>query len=195
MDMSKMGPMARKPTNEAATKKDVEAWLKAEDGLLAAKNWDAMAARVDYPVFMLTDSLQGVPEGELNSKEQYLASMKPFWEGMPPTKTTHKFVISVLSDSLVNVVDDYSTTMGTKTMKGRNTSMVVKVAGAWKFKTMVEAGWGGMGGSAPAPAPSAAPAPAPAPAPAAKTGAAPAPAPAPATGNNRPPPPPAPAPK
>ena len=178
MDMSKMGPGVRKPTNEARTKKEIEAFFKDEDALSAKKDWDAMTARVDFPVYMLTDSLAGVPSGEATSKDAYLAMMKPSWEsGGPAPVTKHKLTISVLSDSLVNVVDDFDMTMGKTRVKGRNASTLVHVAGAWKFKTMTEAGWGDMAGP-----------------PAAALAPAPAPAPAPATGKSPPPPPP-PAPK
>lgn len=182
MDMSKMGPQARKPTNEAKTKKEIEAFIKEEDTLFAKRDWEGMANRVDFPVYMLTDTLAGVPSGEASTREAYLASMKPSWEMMPPgTTTKHKLTISVLSDSLANVVDDYEMTMGKQKMKGRNASTVARVNGQWRFKTMTEAGWGDAGGPPAAAAPAKAPPP---------PAAAPAPAPAPAPGKAPPPPPP-----
>lgn len=180
-DMSKMGPMARKPTAEAKTKKEIEAFIKAEDAMFAKKDWDALANRVDYPVYMITDSMNGTASSRPMDRAGYVAEMKPFWEGMPPgSATKHKLTISVLSDSLANVVDDYEMTMGKQKMKGRNAITVVRVGADWKYKTMTEAGWGDMGAP-----PAAAPAPAPA--------AAPAPAPAPVPAKNAPPPPPPPA--
>ena len=177
-----MGPGARKPTNEAKTKKEVEAFIKDEDSLFAKKDWEAMANRVDYPVFMLTDSLAGVPSSRSMDRAGYVNEMKPFWETMPAgSSTKHKVTVTVLSDALVNVVDDYEMKMGKTTLKGRNASTLAHVGGGWKYKTMTEAGWGDMAG-----APAAAAAPAPAPAPAA------APAPAPAAAKAPPPPPPAP---
>lgn len=179
-DMSKMGPMARKPTAEAKTRKEIEAFIKAEDAIFAKKDWDALANRVDYPVYMITDSMNGTASSRPMDRAGYVAEMKPFWEGMPPgSATKHKLTISVLSDSLANVVDDYEMTMGKQKMKGRNAITVVRVGTEWKYKTMTEAGWGDMG---------APPAAAPAPAPAAP---APAPAPAPVPAKNAPPPPPA----
>jgi hypothetical protein len=203
--MPKMGPAYRKPTNEAQTKKDIEAFIKAEDALLAKRDWAGMMARVDFPVFMVTDTLAGVPSAMETSREQYEAEMKPMWEMMPPgSSTKHKLTISVLSDSLANVVDDYEMTMGKEKSKARNTSVLVKVGGQWKYKMMMEAGWGDSSAapsaSPAAPAPTAAPAPAAQgnrpPAPAPTTGApAPAPtgapAPAPSKGAAPPPPPPA----
>lgn len=182
-DMSKMGPMARKPTAEAKTKKEIEAFIKAEDAIFAKKDWDALANRVDYPVYMITDSMNGTASSRPMDRAGYVAEMKPFWEGMPAgSSSKHKLTISVLSDSLANVVDDYEMTMGKQKMKGRNAITVVRVGAEWRYKTMTEAGWGDMGappGAAPAPAPAAAP--------------APAPAPAPVPAKNAPPPPPPPA--
>jgi hypothetical protein len=59
-------------------------------------------------------------------------------------KMTHKPTISVLSDSLVNVVDEFTMTTGKHTITGRNTSLLVKRDGQWKWKAMAEAGYGGM---------------------------------------------------
>ncbi len=174
-----MGPAARKPSNEAKTKKDIEAFINEENAIFARRDWDAMANRVDYPVFMLTDTLVGATEGELTSREAYLASMKPFWENSPPGATKHKLTIGVLSDTLASVVDDYEMTMGKQKVKARNASLLVRSGGGWKYKVMSEAGWGGMKGNQGS-APAAAPAPT----------AAPVPAPAPAPVNNAPPPPP-----
>ncbi len=181
-----MGPGSRKPTNEAKTKKEIEAFFKEEDALMAKKDWDAMLNRIDFPVTMITDSTSGAPSAQVSTREQYLAEMKPFWENTPAGYSMkHKFTIAVLSDSLANVVDDFDMTMGKQKTKGKNSMTVVKVGGMWKVKTMVEAGWGDMsGGNAAPPAPAAAPAPAPAPA--GNTGVAPPP---PAKG--APPPPPA----
>lgn len=49
-----------------------------------------------------------------------------------------------LSDSLVNVVDDFTMTMNKQKISGRNAGLLVKRDGKWMWKTMVEAGWGGM---------------------------------------------------
>ncbi len=162
MDMSKLGPGARKPTNEAKTRKEIEAWYKDGDALEAKKDWEALINRTDFPVFMLTDNMSGVPSAEAYTREAYVAMMKPMWEGMPAGSTMkHKLTIAVLSDSVANVVDDFDMTMGKNKVKGRNALTLVKVAGSWKAKTMTEAGWGDMGAPSAAPAPVAAPAPAP----------------------------------
>lgn len=187
MDLSKFGPASRKPASEAAIKKEVDAFFKEVDALNKAKNFEGALGLVDFPVMMITDSAAGVVETRETSRDQYVAEMKPMWDSMPADyKLTHKFTVAVLSDAIVNVVDDFTETANKKTTKGRNQELLIKVGGKWKVKVMTEAGWGGMSAAAaPAPATTATPVPAPAksgtaaPAPAPAGSAAPAPAPAP----------------
>ena len=161
--MSKMGPASRKPTNEAATKKEIDAFFKEVDALNKAKNFEGSLELIDFPVLMVTDSASGAVEANSTTREQYAQMMKPMWDLMPADyKLAHKFTVTVLSDSLVNVVDDFTETANKKTSKGRNQELLVKVNGKWKLKVMTEAGWGGDGNApAPAPATTATPAPAP----------------------------------
>lgn len=182
-DMSKMGPAARKPTDEKKTKKECEEFFKKMEAAGAKGDLEATVAMHDFPVFMATDDLKGVPEAKNTSKEEFVAMMKPFYENMPKdTKTTHKPTYTVLSDSLVAVTDDFTMTMGKNKVTGKNAGLLVKIGGEWKFKAMIEAGWGGMAPpatAAAAPAPeaksvAAAPAAAPAKTPAAAPAAAPA---------------------
>ncbi|MFL5359237.1 hypothetical protein [Archangium sp.] len=145
MDMSKMGPEARKPTNEAKTKKEVQDFFKKMEDMHKTATVEDMAAAVDFPVYMATDDLKGVPEAREFSREEYVAMMKPAFEHMPKDmKMTHKPTITVLSDSLVSVTDEVTTTMGKQKMTSRNGGLLVKRDGQWKWKAMVEAGWGGM---------------------------------------------------
>ena len=96
---------------------------------------------------LITDDAKGNPESKAYSKEEYVAMMKPMLQGMPKdTKMTHKPTIIVLSDSLAVVSDDFTMGEGKKKMSGKNGAILVKAGGGWKWKSMVEAGWGGMGG-------------------------------------------------
>ena len=113
MDMSKMGPASRKPTNEKQTKKEITEFFTKMAAAGQKGDMDTVASMHDYPLFMTTDDAKGVPEAKSYSKEDFVAMMKPFYENMPKdTKTTHKSTVTVLSDSLVNVVDDFTMTMG-----------------------------------------------------------------------------------
>lgn len=160
MDMSKMGPEARKPTNEKATKKEIEDFFKKQEEAMKKNDMEAATSAVDFPIYMATDDMKGMPEAKEYGREQYIAMMKPFHDSMPKDmKVTHKPTITVLSDSLANVTDDFTMMMGKQKMSGRNAGLLVKRDGQWKWKVMVEAGWGGMapppstGGGSAMPAP------------------------------------------
>ncbi len=145
MDFTKMGPAARKPTNEKAVKKEIDEWFKKGDEIEAKHDMEGMVGRVDFPVYMATDDLKGMPEAKEYTKDAYIAMMKPFYENMPKdSKTTHKPAVTVLSDSLAVVLDEFTMTMGKAKMSGKNSGLLVKKDGTWKWKSMVEAGWGGM---------------------------------------------------
>jgi hypothetical protein len=145
MDMSKMGPAARKPTNEKQTKKEIEAFFKQQEEAMKKGDMEAGFAAIDFPVYMATDDMKGTPEAVLWNREQYVQMMKPMMENMPKDmKMTHKPTITVLSDSLAAVVDDFTMTMGKQKITGKNAGLLVKRDGQWKWKMMVEAGWGGM---------------------------------------------------
>jgi hypothetical protein len=144
-DLTKVGPMSRKPTNEALTRKELELFVMQEDQLATQGNIDARLARIDFPVTMITDDAKGVPEVHQLSRDEYLAEMKPFWDSQPKdTKVVHRLNIAVLSDSLAVVTDDYTQLGGGQKLVARSSSMVVKRDGQWRWKTMAEAGWGGM---------------------------------------------------
>ncbi|WNG32336.1 hypothetical protein F0U61_00980 [Archangium violaceum] len=145
MDMSKMGPWSRKPTNEAKTRKEIEAWVKEGDALMKRRDFEAELARADFPVYMATDDSKGVPSAETYDRQKYVEMMKPMFEQMPTDmQVNHKLGITVLSDSLVNFTDDYTMTMGGQKYSGRNAGLLVKRDGQWKWKAFFEAGWGDM---------------------------------------------------
>ncbi|MCI0571667.1 MAG: hypothetical protein L0Y66_13020 [Myxococcaceae bacterium] len=144
MDMSKMGPWTRKPTNEAQTRKEIQAFFKEEEAAMKKGDLEATLARIDFPVLMATDDSKGVPSAEMWDRQRYAAEMKPFYEKMPKDmEMTHKPTVTVLSDSLAAVTDDFTMKMGKQKMSGRNAGLLVKKDGQWKWKAMAEAGWGG----------------------------------------------------
>ena len=145
MDMSKMGPWSRK-TDDAKVKKEIQAFFARQDDLEKKRDMQGQMASIDFPVYMVTDAAGGKIEAADTSREQWEQMMKPFFENAPKDmKVTHKRTIVVLSDSLANATDDFVMTMGKQKLSGRNTSLLVKRDGAWKWKVMAEAGWAGMG--------------------------------------------------
>ena len=153
MDMNKMGPWTRKPTQEAKTKKEVQAFLKEEDDIMKRRDFQASVARVDFPVFMVTDDSKGVPKSEAYDQQKYTEMMRPMMEqGPEATNIKHNYDLTVLSDSLVSFSDDYTLTMEGKKRNGRSSGLLIKTNDGWKWKAYFEPGWGdqpttGVGGS------------------------------------------------
>ncbi len=81
MDMSKMGPWTRKPTNESQTKKDVMAFFKQEDELMKKGDFegDRSAGSISPCTCSPTTSRGKTTSMEMN-REQYAKEMKPFYE-------------------------------------------------------------------------------------------------------------------
>lgn len=145
MDMSKMGPWTRKPTDEGKTKKEIQAFLKEEDALMKKRDFEGMLSRIDFPIFMTTDDSKGMPKAETVDRQKYSEMMRPMFEQMPADhQVTHKPAITVLSDSLAVVHDDFTMTTGGKKYSGKSSCLLVKREGQWRWKSMVEAGWGDM---------------------------------------------------
>ncbi len=147
MDMMKMGAPSRKPTDEKKTKKEVEEFLKKSEMAEMNNDETAKMAMMDFPVYMATDDMKGVPSAMPVTKDEYSTMMKSMGEMPKDLKMAHKPTITVLSDSLVSMVDDFTMTQGKTKAMGRNAALLVKVGTEWKWKSMVEAGWGGMMGS------------------------------------------------
>jgi hypothetical protein len=153
MDMTKMGPWTRKPTNEAKTKKEIEAFIKEEEAIMKRRDFDAALSRVDFPIFMATDDSKGIPHSEQYDRQRYAEMMKPMFDQMPADmQLTQKTNITVLSDSLAMSTCDFTMTSGKEKHSGRNAALLVKRDGQWKWKAFFEAGWGdypssGVGGS------------------------------------------------
>lgn len=143
MDMSRMGPWTRKPANEARVRKEVEAFFKEEDAIMKNRDVQAALARMDFPFFWATDDSQGVPQGETYDRQRQEAMVRSMFEQMPAdVRMTQKPTITVLSDSLATFTNDFTLTTGGKKYSGRNSGLVVKRDGQWKWKAMYEAGWG-----------------------------------------------------
>jgi hypothetical protein len=152
VDMSKMGPWTRKPANEGEIRKDIERFLKDEERLMKQRDFQSMIGRIDFPVYMVTDDSRGTPMTKEFNQQEYVATMKPAFDQTPKDlEAKHRWKVTVLSDALATVSDDFTLKHGGETKEGRSAALVVKRGGQWKWKTMAEAGWGdtmtGVGGA------------------------------------------------
>jgi hypothetical protein len=148
MDMSKMGPWSRK-ADEGKVKKEINTWLNKVDEAEKKGDMASSLAMMDFPVYMTSDSSDGKIDASEWSREKWEKEMAPFYENMPKDmKSTHKRNVTVLSDALAYITDDFTMTTGKQKMSGRNVVLIVKKGGDWKVKSMTEAGWAGMDNAA-----------------------------------------------
>jgi hypothetical protein len=140
-------PMAgwKPPKVKAAEKdrKEIHAlFMKLEE---AGKKGDleAAAALVDFPVLMVTDDHKGEASADLWTRERWMEVMKPFYaKPMHEMKTTHKPTVFLATDSLAQASDEWTMTMGNKSMSGRSSTTLIRKGGEWRIKAMMEGGWG-----------------------------------------------------
>lgn len=144
-DMSKNGPWTRKPTDESKSKREIQSLFKNDEEAWKKGDFDAALAHVDFPVFMVTDDSKGKPHAETWSREQWTKMMKPMAQQMPKDmEVSHDYSINVLSDSLATYADSFTMKTGGMSYKGKSSGVLVKKDGEWKWKSLIEPGWGSM---------------------------------------------------
>jgi hypothetical protein len=128
-------------------RKEIAALMKQMEDAAMKGDLETAAGFVDFPVLMVTDDSKGEAGGESWSRAQWVETMKPFYaKPTPPgTVTTGKPTIVLVSDSLAAVGSPWTMKMGpAKTVSGTSAMLLVRKNGAWKVKSVMEAGWGDM---------------------------------------------------
>ena len=144
----KDNPMAgwvpRKVTREQQDRKEITALFTAMHQAGQKGDPAAAAELVDFPVLMVTDDSQGEAKSDMWGREKWVEVMTPHFKPKPNVKVTHKPTVFLLSDSLASVNDQWTMTVGKRTMTGRSATLLVRTAGQWRIKSMTEGGWGDM---------------------------------------------------
>jgi hypothetical protein len=132
--------------NDKKDRQEIEALLRKMEADGTRGDIEAAAARIDFPVLMVTDNAKGEGGGEAWSREQWMQVMKPFYAKPMPagTQTQGKRTIVLVTDSLALVGAGWTMAMGPKKVSGTSGLLLVRKGGEWKAKAMVEGGWGDM---------------------------------------------------
>ncbi|GAB3928630.1 hypothetical protein GCM10029976_026800 [Kribbella albertanoniae] len=120
----------------------VREWFERYDALAAARDYEGMADLALFPLNEVTDDGKGNGSAVQLDRAAYLAQMEQVMGGggdvqFDTTRTPH-----FLSDDLVFVITDGTMTYDGNTQPVRYGDLLVKVAGDWKFQSMVQGGWG-----------------------------------------------------
>jgi hypothetical protein len=131
---------------EAEGQKELKAWFEAYDQAGKKGDIEAMAAMIDFPVLMMSDTMDGKFKMMEVDRDAWVAMMKPFMspEMMKDMKMDTTAKCFLMSDDLASCEGHTKMTMGKTKGAANNQMLMTRVDGKWKAKTMVEAGWGDM---------------------------------------------------
>jgi ketosteroid isomerase-like protein len=142
----------RKITDEKQEKKEIEALLQEMHAAYRNGDQAAVAARIEFPVLMITDDWKGEVLARSWDRETWMNKMAPlFQHPVQDLQRAHQHDIFVVSDSLASVEDEQSVMMGKKKVTIRNSSIVVRKDRSWFVRATVEGGWGDTPIAKPAP--------------------------------------------
>ncbi|GEM_PF-3178739 len=140
-------------------KKGVDALYLACDEALKKGDIDALAARIDFPLTMITDTAAGVPVTLQWERQAWVDTMKRS-AGLPKDlKLSKKTKVTFLSDSLAMVEEANEQIIGKAKDRWLSGAVVQRRDGQWMFKAMIEGGWGELVAAPPRPEPLVAPTP------------------------------------
>ncbi|QTR04394.1 nuclear transport factor 2 family protein [Saccharothrix algeriensis] len=110
-------------------------WFARWDALAVAKDVEAMAGMALFPVNAVTDGA-----AELWDRERFLKDMAAqLGDGDVRMESVRTPVF--VNAGLVFVITDATITVGDFSQVVRYGDLLVKVAGEWRFQTMVQGGW------------------------------------------------------
>lgn len=154
-DKSMGGMMAgwtpRKVTNE--DKKGIEAALESHHKAWMSGDMSAVAATVDFPVFMATDDKDGNVMTTMHDQATWTKMMEPSMKAMMADKDAMaamakmpkpKMEMFFITDTMALVDAKMQRSMGKQKMETRNALFMVNKGGKWMIKGQIEGGWGDM---------------------------------------------------
>jgi hypothetical protein len=128
---------------KAGDKKGIDELYKASDEALKKGDIEALAARIDFPLMMMTDDSAGVPSTSSWEKQLWIDTMKASIANLPKdVKMAKKTRATFISDSLAMVEEANERTVGKKKETWTSAALVGRKDGRWMFKAMIEGGWG-----------------------------------------------------
>ncbi|HEX6416111.1 MAG TPA: hypothetical protein VFZ62_01160 [Candidatus Saccharimonadales bacterium] len=119
------------------------AWFKNYDALAANNNVDAMIKEAHLPITVITDDSNGECVTQQWDESAFRASIEGNTSN-PNTKIKNDRRPFFLSRNLAVVITEATVTNGEDVQYMRYVDVLVKSNGEWKFKSMMQAGWGDM---------------------------------------------------
>lgn len=118
-------------------------WFENYDHLVANNDASAMIKEAHLPITVITDDSKGDCVVQQWNEDAFRASIEGNAMSADTTIKNQRQPI-FLSPNLAVVITESTVGMGAETQYMRYADILVKEDGAWKFKSMIQAGWGDM---------------------------------------------------
>lgn len=130
-----------KPT--AKQKTEIADWYKKYDELIKKADVEAMADHAAFPLTVISDDPSGKGISRHWNREEFVKAMTNAMSNTPKDiKYNTVRTPLMINDNLAMVLTEWDMTANKKKTKAKYADILVKDNGTWKFKTMVQAGWG-----------------------------------------------------
>ncbi|TDC60211.1 nuclear transport factor 2 family protein [Micromonospora sp. KC207] len=141
---SPLGTTQFSPT--AADAESLLAWFDRYDGHVRRNDTEAMADMALFPLVVMTNDSAGECVTQEWDRATFLQAMDMSAGGSDPASMqfdNHRQPVFLNRDIAV-VITDSTVTVGGDTQYMRYVDVMAKAGGEWRFKSMIQAGWGDM---------------------------------------------------
>lgn len=126
-------------------RQDLLDWFAAYDAMAARNDLSGMADQALFPITVVTNDSAGECVSQQWDRDTFVRSQELAAAGADGEMTLDNHREPVfLNDDLAVVITNSVVTLDGQTQHMRYADVMVKSAGAWKFRCMVQAGWGDM---------------------------------------------------
>jgi ketosteroid isomerase-like protein len=123
---------------------DLLAWYAEYDAHAAKGDVEAMADMALFPQVVMTNDSAGECVAQEWDRATFVQAMgMATGDGTPPGLQNHRDPV-FLGPDLAVVVTNTTMTLDGQTQHMRYVDIMAKAGGKWRFKSMVQAGWGDM---------------------------------------------------
>ncbi|GAB7047203.1 hypothetical protein JCM9534A_23290 [Catenuloplanes indicus JCM 9534] len=134
--------MTYTPTND-----DVDgllAWFARYDAHTRDNDTEAMADMALFPLMVMTDDSAGECVGQVWDRPTFIAAMSMAGADSATVEFDNHRSPTFLDADLAVVTTDSTMTIDGETTRTRYVDVMAKQNGEWRFKSMIQSGWGDM---------------------------------------------------
>ena len=121
-------------------------WFATYEGYVLKNQLDNMADMAIFPLVVMTDDSQGNCVAQSWDRETYKQAMDMTAQGVDMSTVSIESHRSptFLNENLAVVITDAITTIAGQPQQSRYVDIMAKQDGEWRFKSMIQSGWGDM---------------------------------------------------